>query len=89
MGGSAPTRAILGESVVSGNKWHGDGIVAAAGKDGEARILGEAGIGFREFAEEKDGAAVGLDFAGVLAVGAEADAGGARFSRWTHRFSIR
>jgi hypothetical protein len=69
--------------------WKGKWRVAAAGKDRKAGIFGEAGVGFGEFAEEKLGAAVGLDFAGVLAVGAKANGGGTRLSRGTHGCSIR
>ena len=47
--------------------------VAGAGKDGHAGILWEGGIGFGEFAEEKHGAAIGLDFARVRAGKTEAD----------------
>jgi len=36
-----------------------------AGEDGQARILGEAGIGVRELAEDKDGAARGFESARV------------------------
>jgi len=47
-------------------------LVAGAGEDGEAGIFGEAGIGEREFAEKKEGAAGGFDAARVKAIGAEA-----------------
>jgi len=40
-------------------------LVTVAGEDGEARILGEAGIGEGEIAEDEDGAAPGFDPAGV------------------------
>jgi hypothetical protein len=43
------------------------GLFSWAAEDGEARIFREAGIGFGKFVEEKEGAAVGLDFAGMLA----------------------
>jgi hypothetical protein len=68
-------------------RWHGDRGVAGAGNDGEAGIFGEGGVGRGEVTKEKEGAAVGLDFARVQAVGAEADGSGARFSRWTHGLS--
>jgi hypothetical protein len=48
--------------------------MAGAGEDGEAGIFWEAGIGEREFAEEKERAAGRLDAARVKAIGAEAGA---------------
>jgi hypothetical protein len=50
-------------------------MVAGTGKDREAGILGEGGISCGEVTKEKEGAAVGLDFAGVEAGGAKADGG--------------
>jgi hypothetical protein len=46
-------------------------LVAIAGEDGEARILGEAGIGEGQIAEEENGIPVRFDAAGMKAVGAE------------------
>jgi hypothetical protein len=45
---------------------------AVAGKDREAGILGESGIGEREIAKDKNGAACGFEAAGVEAIGTEA-----------------
>lgn len=59
----------------------GRGDVAGAGEDGEARISGKGGIVFGELAEEKNGAAVGLDFARVGAGAAEAGGIGAGLVR--------
>jgi hypothetical protein len=49
-------------------------LVAVAGDDGEAGILGEAGISDGEIAENENGAARGFDAASVEAMGAEAGA---------------
>jgi len=46
-------------------------LVTVAGEDGEARILGEAGIGVREVAEDENGFAVRRDAARVNAVSAK------------------
>jgi len=47
--------------------------VAVAGEDGEARILGEAGIDEREVAEDEDGAARGFDPPGMETISTEAN----------------
>ncbi|HUK32234.1 MAG TPA: hypothetical protein VLV89_14045, partial [Candidatus Acidoferrum sp.] len=60
-------------------------FVAGAVDDGEAGIFGEGGIGFREGAEVKTGAAGGVDFEGVAAIEAEAYAAhfcGVFFTLW-------
>jgi hypothetical protein len=46
-------------------------FIAVAGEDGKARILGEAGIGDGEIAEEENRIAVRFDVAGVDTVSAE------------------
>jgi hypothetical protein len=50
--------------------------VTDARKDGEAGILGEAGIGQREIAEDEDRATRGFDAAGLETIGAKAGAQG-------------
>jgi len=46
-------------------------LITVAGDDGEARILGETGIGVREVAEDENGFAVRCDVARVSAVSAK------------------
>jgi len=46
-------------------------FVTVAGEDGEARILGEAGIGDGDIAENENGAARGFEAASVEAIGAK------------------
>ena len=50
------------------------GLVAGAREDGQARIFGESGISFAEFAEQKHGTFAGFDELGVTAIGAQAGA---------------
>ena len=50
------------------------GLVARASEDGQARIFGESGISFAEFAEQEDRTFAGFDGLGVTAIGAQASA---------------
>jgi len=51
-------------------------LLAVAGEDGEAWVLGESGIGEREIAQDEDRAARGFEAASVEAIGAEANTQG-------------
>ena len=55
-----------------------DTLITAALKDRQTRILREAGILERKLAAEEDGATIGFDPAGLLAVAAQARVGMAR-----------
>jgi len=55
-----------------------NGLIAAALKNWQTGILREAGILERKLATKEDGAAIGLDAAGMLAVAAQARVGMAR-----------
>ena len=48
-------------------------FIPVAREDGEARILGETGIGEREIAQNENGITVRFDVAGVDTILAEAD----------------
>jgi len=66
-------------------------LIAAALKNRQTRIFREAGINERKIAAKEDGAAVGFDAAGMLAIAAQAGIGltrGSILSRHTFNRSL-
>jgi len=71
-----------------GRPFGADGLIAVALKNRQTGILREARINERKIATKEDGAAIGLDAAGMLAVSTETRIG-MRFGCGRHGLQIR